>query len=132
MSSPGIAISGLMTNSRRKLISVLVFAPAALCATALFIASTGGAATSPNTAANRTLFKANCGSCHTLKAAKTHGAVGPPLDIPPQNHDSLSRIIRQITNGGRFMPPQSITQGGKLTGTQIKAIAAYVIAVRAK
>jgi len=132
MYSPGIAISGLMTNSRRKLISVLLFAPALLCATALVIASTGGAATSPNTAVNRTLFKANCGSCHTLKAAKTHGAVGPPLDIPPQNHDSLSRISRQITNGGRFMPALAASQGGKLTSAQIKAIAAYVIAVRAK
>jgi mono/diheme cytochrome c family protein len=81
------------------------------------------------TAANKALFKSNCGSCHVLKAAGTHGAVGPVLDT---NKDGLAKVINQITNGGRFMPPFSQARGGKLTSTQIKSIAAYVLAVRGK
>ena len=32
------------------------------------------------TADGKALFKENCGSCHTLSAAGTNGAVGPKLD----------------------------------------------------
>jgi cytochrome c6 len=115
-----------MINSR-KLTTVLV--PSMLSAVALLFVSPANAAKSPVTAANKALFKANCGSCHTLKAAGTHGAVGPNLDT---NKDSLAKIRNQVTNGGRFMPPFSTTRGGKLTAAKISAIASYVIAVRGK
>ena len=114
-----------MINSRR---FTKIIAPSLLSAGALLFVSPANAA-SPVTAANKALFKSNCGSCHVLKAASTHGAVGPNLNT---NHDALGKIVNQITNGGRFMPPFSQTRGGKLTTTQIKAIAAYVIAVRGK
>jgi mono/diheme cytochrome c family protein len=105
-----------------------VIAPFALGAAALLFVSPANSA-SPVTAANKALFKSNCGSCHVLKAAGTHGAVGPNLDT---NKDSLGKIIGQVTNGGRFMPPFVKTRGGKLTPAQIKTVAAYVIAVRGK
>jgi len=59
---------------------------AGLVAAALLAAGcgTGGVASSsgqrPDTQAGGDLFKANCGSCHTLEAAGTTGTIGPNLD----------------------------------------------------
>ena len=75
--------------------------------------------------AGKTLFHSNCGTCHTLKAAGTHGTTGPDLDtINP----TLGKIVTQITSGGRFMPPFGAANGGNLSTTQIKQIAAFVYA----
>jgi mono/diheme cytochrome c family protein len=65
------------------------------------------------------LFKSNCGSCHTLSAAGTSGAVGPNLD-----NVSLSpaEIEAKVRSGGGAMPSFS----GKLSDKEIKAVAAYV------
>ena len=65
------------------------------------------------------IFVANCGSCHTLKDAGTSGKVGPNLD---QLTPALAVVQRQVTNGGAVMPAFK----GKLTATQIKAVAQYV------
>jgi cytochrome c2 len=50
------------------------------------IETEGGADASPNNVAAsdagaKTLFFTNCGTCHTLAAAGTHGVVGPNLDV---------------------------------------------------
>jgi mono/diheme cytochrome c family protein len=116
-----------MINARRIIITLVT--GACLAATMLVLATGGGAATSasPNTPANKAFFKKTCGSCHTLKAAGTHGAVGPNLNT---TRPSLARIITQITQGGRFMPAFGMNNGGSLTPAQIKAVAQYVVAVR--
>jgi mono/diheme cytochrome c family protein len=71
------------------------------------------------TADGATLFKQNCASCHTLKAAGATGQVGPNLDQlkPPKDI-----VVRQVTNGGNGMP----AFGGRLSTAQIDAVAAYV------
>ncbi|HXY85139.1 MAG TPA: c-type cytochrome [Gaiellaceae bacterium] len=66
-----------------------------------------------------TIFKAKCGSCHTLASAGTTGTVGPNLD---QLKPSLATVIRQDTNGGAVMPPFK----NVLTAAQIRAVAEYV------
>jgi cbb3-type cytochrome c oxidase subunit III len=59
---------------------------AGLVAAAFLVAGcgTGGVASSsgqrPDTQAGAVLFKASCGSCHTLSAAGTSGTIGPNLD----------------------------------------------------
>jgi cbb3-type cytochrome c oxidase subunit III len=65
------------------------------------------------------IFVANCGSCHTLKAAGTSGTVGPNLDQlkPPE-----ARVQKQVINGGAVMPAFK----GTLTPAQITAVAKYV------
>jgi mono/diheme cytochrome c family protein len=75
-------------------------------------------------AAGKKVFaSAGCGKCHTLVQAKSHGSVGPNLNtIKP----SYSVILNQVTNGGRFMPPFSTAQGGALSTTQLKNVAAFV------
>ena len=65
------------------------------------------------------IFAANCGSCHTLKAAGTSGTVGPNLD---QLKLPEARVKTQVINGGGGMPAFK----GTLTDAQISAVAKYV------
>ena len=63
--------------------------------------------------------KAQCGTCHTLKAANSNGEIGPNLDqLKPQ----MSQIIIAVTNGIGVMPPWD----GILTKEEIEAVAYYV------
>ena len=63
--------------------------------------------------------KAQCGICHSLKAANSNGEIGPNLDqLKPQ----LSQIIMAVTNGIGVMPPWK----GILTKEEIEAVAYYV------
>ena len=68
------------------------------------------------------IFTANCGSCHTLKAAGTSGTTGPNLDQlkPPE-----AVAQRQVINGGGAMPAFK----GTRTPAQITAVAKYVSSV---
>ena len=65
------------------------------------------------------IFKARCGSCHTLAAAGTKGTVGPNLD---QLKPPLATVERQVINGGGAMPAFKDV----LSDAQIKAVARYV------
>jgi outer membrane protein assembly factor BamB len=71
------------------------------------------------TADGAALFSRSCASCHTLAAAHAKGTVGPNLD---QLRPSKTVVARQVTNGGGGMP----AFGGRLSVSQIAAIAAYV------
>jgi cbb3-type cytochrome c oxidase subunit III len=78
-------------------------------ATATAVTGTNGAA----------IFKAKCGTCHTLAAAGTTGTVGPNLDaLKP----AFARVQRQVTNGGAIMPAFKTM----LNAAQIRAVAKYV------
>jgi cbb3-type cytochrome c oxidase subunit III len=65
------------------------------------------------------IFKAKCGSCHTLAAAGTTGTIGPNLD---QLKPSFARAQKQVINGGGAMPAFK----GLLSDAQIAAVARYV------
>ena len=63
--------------------------------------------------------KAQCGTCHTLKAADSNGEIGPNLDlIKPQ----IEKIIYTVTNGIGVMPSFQDT----LTIEEIESVAYYV------
>ena len=71
-------------------------------------------------AAGKAVFtSAGCSSCHTLKAAGSHGTVGPNLDArkPPE-----SRIIERVTKGKAPMPSFK----GQLSDKQIADVVAFV------
>lgn len=70
------------------------------------------------------VFTANCGSCHTLKAAGTSGEVGPNLD---ELEPDLATVEHQVVNGGGGMP--AFGNEGILNAKEIKAVATYVSAV---
>jgi cbb3-type cytochrome c oxidase subunit III len=67
----------------------------------------------------KTIFQAECSSCHTLAAAQTHGTIGPNLD---QLKPSESIVQHQVEVGGGVMPAFK----GKLSDAQITAVAKYV------
>jgi cbb3-type cytochrome c oxidase subunit III len=71
------------------------------------------------------IFKARCGSCHTLAAAGTTGKVGPNLD---QLMLPFATIRTQVINGGGAMPAFKDI----LTAAQIDAVARYVAQVAGK
>jgi cytochrome c6 len=73
-------------------------------------------------AEGKTVFSANCGSCHTLKAAGTSGEIGPNLD---ELEPDLATVEHQVVNGGGGMP----AFGGTLSAKEIKAVATYVSSV---
>ena len=60
-----------------------------------------------------------CGTCHTLKASKSNGEIGPNLDVLKPK---LAHIINAVTNGIGVMPPWA----GILTSEEIEAVAYYV------
>ena len=63
--------------------------------------------------------KAQCGVCHSLKAARSDGEIGPNLDmLKPQ----MNQIIYTVINGIGLMPPWE----GILTTEEIEAVAYYV------
>ena len=63
--------------------------------------------------------KAQCGVCHTLKAAGSTGNIGPNLN---QLNPPMSQIIYAVTNGIGVMQ----AWGGILTDEEIEAVAYYV------
>ena len=67
----------------------------------------------------KTIFQADCSSCHTLAAAGTHGTIGPNLD---QLKPSEAIVQHQVEVGGGVMPAFK----GKLSDAQITAVAKYV------
>jgi quinohemoprotein ethanol dehydrogenase len=69
------------------------------------------------------LFTTNCGTCHTLAAAGTKGAVGPNLD---QLKPSEATVERQVINGGGGMP--AFGREKILTPKEVEEVSEYVAA----
>jgi cbb3-type cytochrome c oxidase subunit III len=67
----------------------------------------------------KSIFSANCASCHTLKAAGATGTVGPNLD---QLKPSFPIAQHQVEVGGGVMPAFK----GTLSQAQIDAVAKFV------
>jgi len=63
--------------------------------------------------------KAQCGMCHTLKAAKSEGQIGPNLDkLKPL----MQQVMLSVTNGIGVMPAFT----GVLTIEEIEAVSYFV------
>jgi cbb3-type cytochrome c oxidase subunit III len=95
-----------------------------LAAVAAFVGANAGAqgfaqATEVKGTNGEVIFKAKCGSCHTLAAAGTHGTVGPNLD---QLKPPFARAKKQVINGGAVMPAFKSV----LSDAQITAVAKFV------
>jgi cbb3-type cytochrome c oxidase subunit III len=73
----------------------------------------------------RSIFTANCASCHTLADAGTTGTIGPNLD---QSQPAKELVVDRVTNGAGAMPPFK----GTLSDAQIQAVADYVSSVAGK
>ncbi len=85
------------------------------------VAGTNAKPASSTSTDGKTIFTANCASCHTLKAAGSSGTIGPNLD---QLKPAFARAQHQVEVGGSVMPAFK----GKLSQKQIDAVATYVSA----
>jgi cytochrome c5 len=87
------------------------------------VAGTGVTAEKPTD--GKSIFTANCGSCHTLSDAGTSGTVGPNLDDakPPKD-----LVVQRVTNGQGAMPSFK----DSLDAAQIQAVADYVSSAAGK
>jgi mono/diheme cytochrome c family protein len=84
----------------------------------------GGVHLTAGQTAGRHLFTANCGTCHTLKAANTSGRVGPNLDeLRPQKALILNAIKVGRAQGRGQMPADL------LEGKEAEDVASFVEAV---
>ena len=72
----------------------------------------------------KTLFIANCKSCHTLAAVQAHGVTGPNLD--ELGGLDKQRVLNAIKNGGTG---QGRMPKGLLEGDDANKVASYVAAV---
>ena len=72
------------------------------------------------------LFTTYCSGCHTLKAARASGRVGPNLD---EMKPSYARVVKQVTNP-RLPPGLDLSMltffPGTFTESDIRDIAAFV------
>jgi mono/diheme cytochrome c family protein len=92
-------------------------------AMAFVLAGPAFAAGSPS--AGKTVFKAKCGSCHTLKAAGTVGKGdnrGPTLT---NRHETVVKIMKEMSGGNTGLMPIFV---GVLTTKQVNDVVAFVIA----
>ena len=87
------------------------------------VAGTGATAEQPTD--GKSIFTANCGSCHTLADAGTTGTVGPNLD---QAKPTKDKVATQVANGGGAMPAFK----DSLDPKQIDAVADYVSSAAGK
>jgi cbb3-type cytochrome c oxidase subunit III len=87
-----------------------------------FVASVAGTNAKPPVQQGtdgKSIFSANCSSCHTLKAAASTGTVGPNLD---QLKPPFPLVQAPVEYGGGVMPAFK----GKLSQPQIDAVAKFV------
>jgi mono/diheme cytochrome c family protein len=82
-------------------------------------------ATAGNPVAGKTVFKAKCGSCHTLKAAGTVAKSanrGPTLT---NKRETVARIMNEMTGGNTGLMPIFV---GLISAKQINDVVAFVVA----
>lgn len=87
-----------------------------------------------NAAAGKSLFSSTCGTCHTLKASGSAGAIGPNLNKIPKLTEA--ELISQINVGGTALMVKThqkisgyavMMQGyASLGKTKVDNIAAFV------
>ena len=87
------------------------------------VAGTGITAERPTD--GKSIFTANCGSCHTLSDAGTSGTVGPNLD---ESKPATELVVDRVTNGQGAMPSFK----DSLDADQIQAVADYVAGAAGK
>jgi mono/diheme cytochrome c family protein len=87
------------------------------------VAGTGITAEQPMD--GKSIFTANCGSCHTLADAGTTGAVGPNLD---ESRPPKELVVDRVTNGQGAMPAFA----DSLDEQQIQAVSDYVAGAAGK
>jgi mono/diheme cytochrome c family protein len=77
-----------------------------------------------NPVAGKSVFKAKCGSCHTLKAAATTGKGANAGPVLTGKRETAGRIMKQLSGAGSGLMPTFV---GTLTTKQINDVVAFVV-----
>jgi mono/diheme cytochrome c family protein len=114
---------------RTALLLAALASAALLTVSGLGVAS--GASVPGNPARGKALFLRPglfCGSCHTLKAAKSRGRDGPNLDRVKESYSQLVEVITKGRNPTRRWPTgmPGYAKAGELTKAEIRDLAAFV------
>jgi mono/diheme cytochrome c family protein len=127
--------------SRRVAIPLFCGLAAAAVAFAVVLVATGGGAASskpppavaaaPAPSAGRAVFaRMGCGSCHTLKAAGSHGVIGPSLDAALPGHTATSLKAKITAPGTGSVMPQDFAR--RMNATELAALVDFLMAARAE
>lgn len=120
-----------MTGTRSTTV-MAVFAAALVLAIGATATATSSGESGNASGPGRSLFRVNCGSCHTLSAAGTSGTYGPNLDRAfrgkafrgKKGSAKIRRAVkRAIAKGADGMP------AGILNADEAAAVASYVAKV---
>jgi mono/diheme cytochrome c family protein len=77
-----------------------------------------------NPVAGTAVFKARCGSCHTLKPAGTVAKSGDAGPILTGKHETAARIMKELAGNGAGLMPTFV---GMLSTKQINDVVAFVV-----
>jgi mono/diheme cytochrome c family protein len=111
-------VIGNYAGEETKTVTVATGSQSTTQATTTTPTTTGGNAGSP-TGGKAIFASAGCASCHTLKAAGSHGTIGPNLD---ERRPSMDKVVERVTEGKGVMP----SFRGQLTQAQIQSVAEFV------
>jgi mono/diheme cytochrome c family protein len=124
--------------SRRVAVPLAAGLAAAALAFAVVLAATDGgepssgapAAAAATPASGRAVFaRMGCGSCHTLKAAGSHGVIGPSLDDALAHHTPASLKAKIADPGSGSVMPQDFAR--RMSATELAALVDFLMAARA-
>ena len=82
-------------------------------------------ATTGSPHAGKAVFKARCGSCHTLKAAGTVSKGGNQGPMLTNKRETVAKIIAEMSGSNTGLMPTFV---GMLTTKQINDVVAFVVA----
>jgi mono/diheme cytochrome c family protein len=77
-----------------------------------------------NPVAGKTVFKAKCGSCHTLKAAATVAKSGNAGPVLTGKRETVARIMKELSGNGAGLMTTFV---GMLSTKQINDVVAFVV-----
>ena len=78
-----------------------------------------------NPIAGKSVFKAKCGSCHTLKPAGTVAKSPDHGPVLTNKRETVARVMKALTGGGTGLMPTFL---GMLTTKQLNDVVAFVVA----
>ena len=92
---------------------------------AVALGLTAPALAAGNPIAGKTVFKAKCGTCHTLKPAGTIAKNANRGPVLTNKRVTVVRVMKALTGGGTGVMPTFV---GVLTTKQINDVVAFVVA----
>ena len=78
-----------------------------------------------NPVAGKTVFRAKCGGCHTLKPAGTVAKSGNAGPVLTGKRETVPRIMKELSGNGAGLMPTFV---GVLSTKQIDDVVAFVVA----